>query len=131
MEMRRIEDHRPSPWLSWLAVALVAAAMPAAAAAGDDTGGGAAVEVSEQLDGAMLYAQRTCIACHGPDAKTPILPEYPRLAGQNELYALQQMRDIKSGARSNGNTAAMKGVMHLATDEELQVLARWLSEQTP
>jgi cytochrome c len=78
-------------------------------------------------DGATLYRERTCIACHGPDAKTPILPNYPKLAGQNEEYALQQMRDIKSGARSNGNTAAMQGVMHLVTDEEMQVLARYLS----
>ena len=65
------------------------------------------------LDGAELYTQRTCIACHGPDAKTPILPEYPRLAGQSAPYLLAQMKDIKSGARNNGNTPAMAGVMHL------------------
>jgi cytochrome c len=82
-------------------------------------------------DGATLYTQRTCIACHGPDAKTPILPEYPRLAGQNAAYALQQMKDIKSGARSNGNTAAMKGVMHLVTEAEMQVLAEYISTLEP
>lgn len=83
--------------------------------------------VGEELDGATLWAQRTCIACHGPDAKTPILPEYPKLAGQNAAYALQQMKDIKSGARTNGNTAAMRGVMHLVTEEEMQTLAEWIS----
>ena len=82
-------------------------------------------------DGAALYASKTCIACHGPDAKTPLLPEYPKLAGQNAAYALLQMKDIKSGARSNGNTAAMKGVMHLVSDEELEVLAEWLSGLEP
>ncbi len=82
---------------------------------------------AEELDGATLWAQRTCIACHGADAKTTILPDYPKLAGQNAAYALQQMKDIKSGARANGQTAAMKGVMHLVTDEEMQVLADWLS----
>ena len=82
-------------------------------------------------DGASLYMQRTCIACHGPDAKTPILPEYPKLAGQNAAYALQQMKDIKSGARSNGNTAAMKGVMHLVTEEEMQVLSEYISSLVP
>ena len=79
-----------------------------------------------KLSGAQLYQQRTCIACHGPDAKTPILPVYPKLAGQNPAYLLQQMHDIKSGARSNGNTPAMKGVMHLVTDEELKAIADWL-----
>ncbi|MFQ5415937.1 MAG: c-type cytochrome [Myxococcota bacterium] len=82
------------------------------------------------LDGATLYQQRTCIACHGPDAKTPILPEYPRLAGQNEAYLLRQMHDIKSGARNNGNTAAMAGVMHLVNDAEMVVLAKYLASLT-
>ena len=96
-------------------------------------GAGAAAQSggSETLDGATLYAQRTCIACHGPDAKTPILPEYPKLAGQNPAYMLQQMKDIKSGARSNGNTPAMRGVMHLVTEEEMQVLAQYLSGLQP
>jgi hypothetical protein len=31
------------------------------------------------------------------------MPEYPKLAGQNAKYAEQQMLDIKSGARANGN----------------------------
>jgi cytochrome c len=67
------------------------------------------------------------VACHGKDAKTPLLPEYPKLAGQNAPYLLRQMQDIKSGARANGNTAAMRGVMHLVNDEELKILAEWLA----
>jgi cytochrome c len=82
--------------------------------------------VGAPLSGAELYKQRTCIACHGADAKTPILPVYPKLAGQNPAYMLQQATDIKSGARSNGNTAAMKGVMHLVSDEELKAITDWL-----
>ena len=39
------------------------------------------------------------------------------------MYAAQQMKDIKSGARSNGMTAAMKGVMHLVSDEEIDAIA--------
>ena len=78
------------------------------------------------LSGADLYKQRTCIACHGADAKTPILPVYPKLAGQNPAYMLQQAMDIKSGARSNGNTAAMKGVMHVVSDDELKTITEWL-----
>jgi cytochrome c len=85
----------------------------------------------EVLDGAQLYQTRTCIACHGPDARTPILPEYPKLRGQNELYLLGQMQDIKSGARSNRNTPAMKGIMFLVNDEEMAVLAKYLSSLEP
>ena len=77
-------------------------------------------------DGAKLYAEKTCNACHGADAKKPLLPTYPILAGQNAGYAEQQMHDIKSGARNNGQTAAMKGVMHLVNDEEIKAIAIWL-----
>jgi cytochrome c len=78
------------------------------------------------LDGAEVFVKKTCIACHGKDAKTPILPIYPKLAGQNPDYAYNQMQDIKSGARSNGQTAAMKGIMHLVSDEEMRAVANWL-----
>ena len=37
------------------------------------------------------------------------------------------MKDIKSGARNNGQTAAMKGVMELVNDEEIKALAVYLS----
>ena len=79
-------------------------------------------------DGKALYMEKTCIACHGKDAKKPLTPEYPKLAGQNAKYAERQMLDIKSGARANGNSAAMKGVMHLVSDEEIKQLAKYLSE---
>ena len=79
-------------------------------------------------DGKALYLEKTCVACHGKDAKKPLTPEYPKLAGQNAKYAEKQMLDIKSGARANGNSAAMKGVMHLVSDEEIKQLAKYLSE---
>lgn len=88
---------------------------------------GVAVPTASAETGEELYKVRTCIACHGPDAKTPILPEYPKLAGQSAPYMLRQMQDIKSGARSNGNTAAMKGVMHLVSDEDMKLISEWIA----
>lgn len=82
-------------------------------------------------DGATLYAERTCNACHGPKANKPLMPDYPKLAGQNAKYLERQMLDIKSGARANGNSAAMKGVMHLVSDEEIAVLADFISKLEP
>lgn len=82
---------------------------------------------AEELDGAKLYVTKTCVACHGKDAKTPLLPIYPRLAGQSADYAFNQMKDIASGARNNGQTAAMKGVMHLVNEQEMRAIANWLS----
>jgi len=97
--------------------------VPAAAKPATKPDGGAFVK----LDGAKLFMEKTCFACHGKDAKTPILPEYPHLAGQGAVYAERQMQDIKSGARSNGNTAAMKGIMFLVNDDEIHALAEYVS----
>ncbi len=78
-------------------------------------------------DGATLYKTKTCIACHGVDGKAPILPTYPKIAGQNEQYLTAQMKDIKSGARANGQSAAMKGIMHLVSDDEIAAISKWLA----
>ena len=80
------------------------------------------------LDGAALYTGKTCFTCHGQDGKNPTMTAYPRLAGQNADYAYTQMVDIKSGARNNGQTAAMKGVMGLVNDQEIKALAEYLSK---
>jgi cytochrome c len=85
-------------------------------------------------DGAALYAEKTCVACHGKEGRKPMTPTFPKLAGQNAAYMEQQMRDIKSGARSNGSSAAMKGVMvnpegdQLVSDSEIKEIAQYLSK---
>jgi cytochrome c len=86
------------------------------------------------LDGEALFKNPKkggCTACHGKDGKTTIMPMYPKIAGQNEAYLLQQMKDIKSGARNNGMTVAMKGVMHMVNDEEMAAIAKYLSTLQP
>lgn len=80
------------------------------------------------LDGAALYKDKTCNACHGAKGDKPLMPNYPKVAGQNAAYAVQQIQDIKSGARNNGQTAAMKGVLHLVNDDEIKAIADYLSK---
>ena len=82
-------------------------------------------------DGEKLYQTKTCSTCHGKDGRTPIMPMYPKIAGQNQAYTLQQLKDIKSGARDNGQTAAMKGVMHLVSDDEMQALSEYIATMAP
>ncbi len=77
--------------------------------------------------GADLYAAKGCGGCHGADANSPIMPTYPKLAGQSKEYVAGQMKDIKSGARSNGGSAAMKGVMAGVSDAEIKEIAAWIS----
>jgi len=42
-----------------------------------------------------------CAACHGPDGNSPMMPEYPKLAGQPADYLEKALRDYKKGARNN------------------------------
>jgi cytochrome c553 len=69
---------------------------------------------------------KTCIACHGKDGNKPI-QAYPRLIGQEPNYLLAQMKAIKTGERANGNSQAMKAVMHLVNDDEMKKITEYLS----
>lgn len=89
----------------------------------------AAVGNTVAADGAMLYKTKACASCHGIDANTPIMPTYPKLGGQNADYAYNQMKDIASGARNNGQSAAMKAIVAMVSDEELKAIADWLASQ--
>ena len=78
-------------------------------------------------NGQALFGQRLCITCHGPEGKAPIQPTYPKLAGQNKDYLVQQITDIQSGARNNGLTQIMKPLIKNVTAEEIGAIAEYLS----
>ncbi|MDA8229941.1 MAG: c-type cytochrome [Magnetospirillum sp.] len=78
-------------------------------------------------DGKALFADKGCTACHGENARTPIQAGYPVLAGQNAAYVLQQLKDIKSGARANGQIPdTMKPVVADIAESDLGALADYL-----
>lgn len=83
---------------------------------------------AKAADGAKLYQDKTCWSCHGKDGKKTLMPDYPKIAGQNAAYVEKQMLDIKSGARANGNAAAMKGVMTLVSEAEIKALAEFVAQ---
>jgi cytochrome c len=78
-------------------------------------------------DGAALYTAKACNTCHGADGKTPIMPSYPKLAGQNSDYAVAQIKDIRDGKRTNGMTAAMKPMVAALTDAEIKEISDYLA----
>ncbi len=80
-------------------------------------------------DGASLYVEKNCIACHGENGNGPVMDAYPRIGGQSELYMLAQMKDIKSGVRNNDHAIAMTNIMGSVSDEDMAAIASWLSKQ--
>jgi len=113
-----VAESKPAPAATAEAPAPAAEPAPVQTAAASPSAGGA-----------ELYKTKTCFTCHGADANSPIMPVYPRLAGQNAVYLTNQMKDIKSGARAHGQTMVMKGIMANVSDEEIQAIAEWISKQ--
>lgn len=82
----------------------------------------------KKLDGKALYTAKSCHTCHGPEGKKPTVPDmYPIVSGQSAKYIENQIKDIKSGKRSNGMSAAMKPFTMALTDEEITAIATYLS----
>ncbi|MBX9633900.1 MAG: cytochrome c4 [Magnetospirillum sp.] len=78
-------------------------------------------------DGKQLFADKGCTACHGEDANTPLQEGYPRLSGQNPEYVFNQLKDIKAGARTNGQTNdTMKPIVEDLSEGDMRALADFL-----
>jgi cytochrome c553 len=61
----------------------------------------------------------TCASCHGADGVS-ILPNVPNLKGQKPSYIVKQLRDFKSGARSDRQ---MSEVVKSLNDQDINNLA--------
>lgn len=87
----------------------------------------AAAPAPAPTGGAAVYQAKGCSACHGADGNTPIMSTYPKLSGMPAPYIINQMKDIKSGARNSGQAIVMKGIMTAVSDDDMKVIADWLT----
>ncbi len=65
-----------------------------------------------------------CATCHGADFNTPIMPEYPKLAGQPHDYLEKALHDYKSGKRKNPLMAPMAQTL---SKQDMKDLAAYIS----
>jgi len=79
--------------------------------------------------GMELYSQRFCAGCHGPTGDSPVIGTYPKLAGQNREYLIQQFNDIKNGVRVSAGASTMSPLVQAVTDEEISAIADYLASQ--
>jgi len=66
-----------------------------------------------------------CSGCHGADGNS-MVPTFPKLSGQGEVYLLKQLRDIRDGARP---IATMVGLLDGKSDEDLANIAAFYAAQ--
>lgn len=64
-----------------------------------------------------------CFACHGTDGNG-IDPQYPRLAGQYDVYLQQVLHEYKDGERNN---PIMKGMVATLSDQDIEDVSAYFS----
>lgn len=67
-----------------------------------------------------------CASCHGP-AGSGIPVQFPRLAGQHSKYVLSQLKNFRSGDRSNDGGKMMQVIARKLTDDEMKAVAEYIS----
>jgi cytochrome c553 len=65
----------------------------------------------------------TCFACHGVDGNA-VVPQYPRLAGQYNLYLQQALHEYKDGQRDN---PIMKGMVATLSNQDIEDISAYFS----
>jgi len=85
---------------------------------------GLAVEPDAKI---QRLATETCAGCHGADGNS-VVPEFPKLAGQQQVYLQREMADYKEGRRHSEIMAPM--VVPLS-EAEIAGLAAHYAGQAP
>ena len=70
----------------------------------------------------------SCAACHGADGNS-ISSDWPKLAGQNQRYLLEQLQYFKSGERVNILMSSVLPILNSYTDQDLLDIAAFYSSQ--
>ena len=83
--------------------------------------------------GEKKATEKACLSCHGKDYKSPINPSYPILAGQQEDYLLNALKQYKRGAAADKshalsrNNAIMGGQTAGLSNQDMQDIAAYLA----
>ena len=80
--------------------------------------------------GQALVEKANCASCHGAGLNAPILPAYPKLAGQYADYLYYALKAYKVGNNNTQfgrNNAVMGSQVQNFSDADLQDMAAYIS----
>ncbi|WP_353202157.1 cytochrome c [Polynucleobacter sp.] len=80
--------------------------------------------------GRVIVEKANCAACHGAGLNAPILPAYPKLAGQYVDYLYYSLKAYKVGnsnAQYGRNNAVMGSQVQAYTDADLQDISAYIA----
>ena len=80
--------------------------------------------------GQAIVEKANCASCHGAGLNAPILPSYPKLAGQYPdylYYALKAYQVGNSNAQYGRNNAVMSSQVQAFSEADLRDIAAYVS----
>ena len=92
-------------------------------------------QASDLAAGKAVWTKLNCASCHGADAKSPILPAYPILAGQHAdflAHALKAYQRGAAGAPTSANVrknAVMGAFATQLSKQDVANVSAWLASQ--
>jgi cytochrome c553 len=77
---------------------------------------------------AIPAKEATCRTCHGVEGAKPMVPNYPKLNGQNKAYIIAALNAYKEGRRTGGLASMMKSIASRLSNTEIDDLAEYYSK---
>ena len=85
----------------------------------------AATALGAQAQEAAKIAETVCAPCHAPDGNS-VIPNFPKIAGQQPSYIAKQLADIAAGKRKSD---AMGPTLASVKPSDFAALAAWFGAQ--
>jgi len=130
------KGDRKHPTMKSIAASLTAEDMADIAAYYESHGKDSAPAVPEKAADpsgkvAELVAKGACTSCHGANLNKPMVPGYPKIAGQYKDYVYVALKSykIENQATWGRNNGVMGGIAKQFSLEELKELAAYVNQQ--
>ncbi len=96
-------------------------------AAGSTTASAADLKKAERLyrGGDAKNGIAACMSCHGP-AGAGIPPRFPAVSGQHATYSQKQLRDFKTGTRSNDGEVMTRTAFRLS-EADIKAVSEYMA----
>jgi cytochrome c553 len=80
-------------------------------------------------EGKALVEKNNCNSCHGPDLKSPIAPNYPKIAGQHQDYLFYALKayQVENNPQVGRSNAIMAGQAMHFTLAQLKDMAAYIA----
>ncbi|WP_037586639.1 c-type cytochrome [Stenoxybacter acetivorans] len=91
---------------------------------------GLAAAADANLANGEKIAATICVSCHAADGNSAVAM-YPKLAGQDADYIIQQTHLIKDSQRTNGAAVSMMPMVSSLSDDDIRDAAAFFRAQQP